>query len=147
MYKIFTLSRIPLRMSFRGQKFAEMSSTQSISDPPSTAQPAAITREVNTRPTCPLKYADIGINLGDSVFQGIYHGKKAHECDLKDVIQRATAVGCVKMMVTGSDLKESRKAVKLAEDYRTLVEPLNAGAVYKIFSYSSLAVDVFRCSV
>lgn len=126
MYKIFTLSRILLRMQFRGQRLAQMSSTHFTSDSTSISPPTAVIRDINTLPTHPLKYVDIGINLGDSVFQGIYHGKKAHECDLKDVIQRATAVGCVKMMVTGSDLKESRKAVKLAEDYRTSVEPLHA---------------------
>lgn len=68
-----------------------------------------------------LRFADVGINLGDPVFQGIYHGKKAHDDDLDDVLQRAVDVGCVKMMVTGSDLTESRKAVKMAEKYRQSV--------------------------
>ena len=66
-----------------------------------------------------LRFADVGANLGDPIFRGIYHGKKAHEDDLADVLQRALDVGCVKMMVTGSDLEESRKAVQLAEKYRT----------------------------
>ena len=60
----------------------------------------------------------VGINLGDPVFRGIYHGKQAHEDDLNDVLQRAVDAGCVKLMVTGSDLEESQKAVKMAEEHR-----------------------------
>lgn len=43
---------------------------------------------------------------------------KYHEDDLGDVIQRAKDVGCQKLMVTGSDITESRKAYKLAQDHR-----------------------------
>lgn len=60
----------------------------------------------------------VGINLGDPVFRGEYHGRKAHEDDLADVVQRALDVGCTKLMITGSNLKESRHAVDLAEQYR-----------------------------
>ena len=60
----------------------------------------------------------MGINLGDPVFRGIYHEKQAHEDDLDDVVQRAVDAGCVKMMVTGSDLKESTHAVDVAKRYR-----------------------------
>ncbi|RMD43102.1 hypothetical protein DV735_g2007, partial [Chaetothyriales sp. CBS 134920] len=62
-----------------------------------------------------LRYADVGINLGDPVFRGIYHGKQAHPDDQKDVIQRALDVGCTKLMITGSNLEESKHAVSLAE--------------------------------
>lgn len=64
-----------------------------------------------------LRFADVGINLTDSTFQGVYHGKQAHENDTKYVIQRAVDVGCRKFMVTGSDLQESRKAIALAEEH------------------------------
>ncbi|KAK5697158.1 hypothetical protein LTR97_007293 [Elasticomyces elasticus] len=64
-----------------------------------------------------LRYADIGINLSDSIFRGVYHGKRAHEDDLQHVVQRALEAGVRKMMVTGSDLQESKNAIKLAEDY------------------------------
>jgi TatD DNase family protein len=64
-----------------------------------------------------LRYADVGINLGDPVFRGNYRGKQAHEDDLESVVQRALDVGCTKLMVTGSDLKESRRAIELAKHF------------------------------
>ncbi|GFF28624.1 deoxyribonuclease Tat-D [Aspergillus udagawae] len=65
----------------------------------------------------PLRYVDIGINLGDPVFRGEYHGRQVHENDLDDIIQRARDVGCTKFMVTGSDLVESRHAIQIAQRY------------------------------
>ncbi|KAF2013801.1 deoxyribonuclease Tat-D [Aaosphaeria arxii CBS 175.79] len=64
-----------------------------------------------------LRYVDIGINLGDPVFRGEYHGTQRHESDFNDVLQRALDVGCKKFMVTGSDLKESQHAVQIAKDH------------------------------
>ncbi|KAK5116687.1 hypothetical protein LTR62_007361 [Meristemomyces frigidus] len=64
-----------------------------------------------------IRYADIGINLSDQIFRGVYHGKKAHDDDLQNVVQRALEAGVRKMMVTGSDLTESKNAIKLAEDF------------------------------
>lgn len=52
------------------------------------------------------------------MFRGSYHGKKVHENDLEDIIQRAHDVGCLKMMITGSNLVESRHAIDLAKQYR-----------------------------
>lgn len=59
----------------------------------------------------------MGINLTDSTFAGKYYGKQHHEDDTEHVIQRAVDLGCVKFMVTGSNLEESKKAVALAEQY------------------------------
>ena len=64
-----------------------------------------------------LRYVDVGINLGDPVFRGQYHGKETHENDLESVVQRALDVGCTKLMVTGSDLKESHRAIELAKQF------------------------------
>lgn len=68
----------------------------------------------------------IGINLGDPVFRGVYRGKRAHDDDLEQVVQRALDVGCVKLMVTGSDLIESAHAVALARQFRKQSSPLQA---------------------
>ena len=59
----------------------------------------------------------MGINLTDSTFKGEYYGKQHHEDDIEHVIQRAVNLGCVKFMITGSDLDESKKAIALAEKY------------------------------
>ncbi|KAF2766414.1 Mg-dependent DNase [Teratosphaeria nubilosa] len=64
-----------------------------------------------------IKYADIGINLSDQIFRGVHYEKKAHEDDLQYVITRSLEAGVRKMMVTGSDLTESKNAIKLAEEY------------------------------
>ncbi|KAK5944747.1 hypothetical protein PMZ80_001947 [Knufia obscura] len=64
-----------------------------------------------------LRYADVGINLGDPVFRGIYHGKQAHDDDLADVIQRGLDAGCTKMMITGSNMIESQNAVSISKQY------------------------------
>ncbi|KAI9680505.1 MAG: hypothetical protein M1817_003945 [Caeruleum heppii] len=64
-----------------------------------------------------LRYADVGINLTDQTFQGIYHSKRHHGSDLDEVIRRAQDVGCEKFMVTGSSLEESQKAVGVATTY------------------------------
>ncbi|KAF2199688.1 deoxyribonuclease tatD [Delitschia confertaspora ATCC 74209] len=62
-----------------------------------------------------LRYVDIGINLGDPVFQGEYHGTQKHESDFNDVLQRGLDAGCRKFMVTGSDLQESKHAVEISK--------------------------------
>ncbi|KAJ6255778.1 Deoxyribonuclease Tat-D [Drechslerella dactyloides] len=67
------------------------------------------------------RYIDVGINLTDMMYQGFYHGRKVHEVDLENVIQRADAVGCKKLMVTGSDYKCSIRAMELAESYPGII--------------------------
>lgn len=52
------------------------------------------------------------------MYQGEYHGKKHHEADVDSVVQRALDVGCTKLMITGSDLLESDRAVHQARAYR-----------------------------
>ncbi|KAK7430621.1 hypothetical protein QQZ08_002913 [Neonectria magnoliae] len=63
------------------------------------------------------RYIDIGINLSDPIFRGQYHGKQRHPDDLAGVIGRAREVGCSKLIVTGSDLANSRDALQLADGY------------------------------
>ena len=76
-----------------------------------------INGQVIALPKNRLRFADVGINLSDPTFRGIYHGKQAHEDDTQHVLQRAVDAGCIKFMVTGSDLVESRKAITLAEQH------------------------------
>ncbi|TKA68032.1 hypothetical protein B0A55_08370 [Friedmanniomyces simplex] len=90
-------------------------STPQAQQDPLSAGLNAVPASNNTRPS--LRYADIGINLSDPIFHGVHHGKRAHEDDLQHVVQRALEAGVRKMMVTGSDLQESKNAIKIAEEY------------------------------
>lgn len=86
--------------------------TPSVTDSDDTNGTSEHGQPNNNMPT--LLYADVGINLTDPTYSGIYHGKDVHENDFEDVIRRATGAGVHKLMVTGSSLEESKSAVRLA---------------------------------
>ncbi|KAI0809487.1 TatD family hydrolase [Xylaria sp. FL0064] len=67
------------------------------------------------------RYIDIGINLADPIFRGVYHGKERHPDDLQAVVSRAQEVGCQKLIVTGSDFASSRHALEIAKQYPGIV--------------------------
>ncbi|XP_038211153.1 putative deoxyribonuclease TATDN1 [Zerene cesonia] len=60
------------------------------------------------------KFIDIGANLTDDMYQGVYHGSKKHEPDLNNILDRAWSGGMCKMIITGGNLADSRKALELA---------------------------------
>ena len=63
---------------------------------------------------------DIGANLTDPMFRGIYHSSQRHRDDFDDMLTRAKTAGVVKMIVTGGSLEDSRLALKLAQQYEDL---------------------------
>lgn len=57
---------------------------------------------------------DIGANLTDLMYTGIYNTSKKHENDLENVLQRSWNSGLEKIIVTGGNYEESNKALELA---------------------------------
>jgi len=67
-----------------------------------------------------MKFIDIGANLTDTMYSGEYNGSVKHEPDLSGVLARARESGVVKMMVTGGNFEESKKAIDLAKEHGDL---------------------------
>lgn len=63
---------------------------------------------------------DIGVNLTDKVFCGIYRGKQCHTNDFGRVLSRATESGLNKMIISAGSLSESIEAIALTEKYEML---------------------------
>jgi TatD DNase family protein len=57
---------------------------------------------------------DIGANLTDAMYSGIYNGTRKHEGDLQQVLQRSWNAGLKKIIITGGNLKESQMALSVA---------------------------------
>lgn len=64
--------------------------------------------------------ADIGANLTDDMYRGVYgvDNKRYHEPDLPAVLERAWAAGVQRIIVTGGSLEGSRAALALARTDR-----------------------------
>lgn len=60
-------------------------------------------------------FIDIGANLTDLMYNGIYNGSKKHEVDLQHVLKRSWDCGLSKIIVTGGSLDESARALELAQ--------------------------------
>ena len=62
------------------------------------------------------KLVDIGVNLTDPVFRGIYNSSQKHASDLSLVLKRALEVGVSRMIITGTSLSDSVDAAGMAEE-------------------------------
>ena len=62
---------------------------------------------------CPM--VDIGANLLDTMFQGVYHGSTKHSPDLPVVLKRAKQAHVQHIIITAGSLEEGLAALTLAE--------------------------------
>ncbi|XP_012252882.1 deoxyribonuclease TATDN1 [Athalia rosae] len=60
------------------------------------------------------KFIDIGANLTDPMYQGIYNGSQKHEPDLDKVLERSWSNNISKIIITAGNIEESKKALELA---------------------------------
>ncbi|CAG9795905.1 unnamed protein product [Diatraea saccharalis] len=60
------------------------------------------------------KLIDIGANLTDDMYQGIYHGTKKHEPDLKKVLSKSWLSGLDKIIITGGSFIDSKQSIELS---------------------------------
>lgn len=57
---------------------------------------------------------DIGANLTDPVYQGIYHGLQKHQPDLDKVLERSWNNNVSKIIITAGNMEDSKKALEIA---------------------------------
>ncbi|XP_043251876.1 putative deoxyribonuclease TATDN1 isoform X2 [Colletes gigas] len=60
------------------------------------------------------KFIDIGANLSDSMYQGIYNGAQKHQPDLDKVLERSWSNNLSKIIITAGNIEESKKALEIA---------------------------------
>ncbi|KAF7279689.1 hypothetical protein GWI33_006849 [Rhynchophorus ferrugineus] len=60
------------------------------------------------------KFIDIGANLTDPMFEGLYNGSKKHQPDLEHVLKRSFEFSLDKLIITAGNLDESRRAIQIA---------------------------------
>lgn len=60
-------------------------------------------------------YEDIGANLTDGMFQGIYNGSQKHPNDLDIVLERSWNSGLAKIIITVGTITDTDEAVKIAQ--------------------------------
>ncbi|RWS11996.1 putative deoxyribonuclease TATDN1-like protein [Dinothrombium tinctorium] len=63
---------------------------------------------------------DIGANLTDPMFKGIYNGSQKHGSDLNRVIERAFANGVEKIIITSGCLEEVHQSLEVAKTSENL---------------------------
>lgn len=83
-----------------------------------------------------MRAIDIGANILDDMFNGMYHGKSKHDSDVKDILQRAINNGVDHVIITAGSLVDSTKAIKFMDDMKLFDENL----------FTTIGVHPTRCN-
>ncbi|KAL5338685.1 hypothetical protein BJX70DRAFT_191217 [Aspergillus crustosus] len=99
-----------------------------------------------------IRYADVAVTFTADQFQGIYRGKKYHESDIQQVLQRAKEYGCEKVMLTTMSLPLAHENLKLVRQFPDMctmtlgVHPYHAGEIYASSLLSAASSDADQSS-
>ncbi len=115
-----------------------------IGQPMSTAS-KHISQEKSNFTSFKPHYYDVGMNLSDEMFKGIYRDKQIHKPDLGDVLKRAKFCNVTKMLLTGSSLDESRWTLEQAKKYND--EQLEDENGNRLYPELVCTVGVHPCTV
>jgi len=95
------------------------------------------------------RYIDIGANLTDERFLGVYHGRRKHESDFDEVLGRSWDAGLERIIVTAGCLEEAKAAAKLVKADERLsftvgVHPTRAGEFDTVLESPEAYMDALR---
>eukprot|EP00594_Rhizosolenia_setigera_P004794 CAMPEP_0178940616 /NCGR_PEP_ID=MMETSP0789-20121207/913_1 /TAXON_ID=3005 /ORGANISM="Rhizosolenia setigera, Strain CCMP 1694" /LENGTH=329 /DNA_ID=CAMNT_0020619685 /DNA_START=153 /DNA_END=1142 /DNA_ORIENTATION=+ len=90
-------------------------------------------------------YVDIGANMLDSMYSGIYRDKPRHEGDLNEVLKRAWMANVDRVVITAGTVAESKEALKLARELNDICVGSNSGNGKRRF-FSTVGVHPTRCT-
>ena len=65
----------------------------------------------------PGPFCDIGLNLCDEMYGGVYNNKQRHEDDTKAVLDRALSMGLKKSIVTAGTVEQSKASIELVNKF------------------------------
>ena len=76
-----------------------------------------------------LRFIDVAVNLTDCIFEGLDRKKmRRHESDLDLVIDRAMAAGVRHVIITGTSLEQSRRAISFCRKWSDKMEAMPSAA-------------------
>jgi TatD DNase family protein len=68
-------------------------------------------------PSVEMEFVDIGANLTDSMYHGIYHGKTHHDEDLHLVLKRSHSMGMRHIIITSGTLRDTSEALEIVDRF------------------------------
>lgn len=67
-----------------------------------------------------IKIIEIGANLTDPMFQGVYNGSAKHQADLNNVLERGWSAGLQKVIITCGTIFDCEQAFQIANTHEKL---------------------------